>query len=100
MRQLASIALGLVLGVTIGCSRLPTQEMSDARQAIAAAREVGAPSFATAEIQNAQRLLDEAQSALEQGDYDRSRERAVAAKKAAVQARKQALNEKQQVEQD
>lgn len=75
----------------LSCTPLPTQEMSDARQAIASARSAGAGSNAGPELRSAERLLNKAQSALYDGDLEASREHAVAAKEEAIRARKVAL---------
>jgi len=73
------------------CASLPIQEMSDARQAINAARDAGAEQFAVTAFCEAERLLDVAESALERKDYESSRQAAVEAKKQAVIARGEAL---------
>lgn len=73
------------------CAPLPTQEMSDARQAINSARKAGAGSLAGAELRSAERLLSQARRALNDRDLAASREHAVAAKEEAIRARKAAL---------
>ena len=72
------------------CTTLPTQELSDARQAIAAAREVGAEVRAADQLAEAQALLHKAEAAMQNGDYDLSRDYAIDARAAAVNAQKQA----------
>lgn len=86
------MTLACVLAVfVVACTPLPTQEMSDARQAIASARKAGAGSNAGAELRSAERLLSKAQTALYDGDLDGSREHALAAKEEAIRARRVAL---------
>lgn len=83
--------LGLVVMVAVGCASAPTQEMSDARQAIQAAREAGAQQYAPKALGSAEELLGAAEGAIESRDFDMAREKAVAAKKRAVAARNMAL---------
>ncbi len=65
----------------------PVQEMSDARQAIQAAREAKADVHAPVRFGAAEQQLEKAKSALEDGAYDQARTHAVAAKQEAVRAR-------------
>lgn len=74
-----------------GCATAPTQEMSDARQAVQAAREADAPVHTPAAMNSAERDLTEAEHQLQGRDYKVAREDAVAAKQAAVKARNMAL---------
>lgn len=99
MRRLALIVSSILFGAALGCTSLPTQEMSDARQAISAARDVGAETSAAFALGNAERFLSEAESALQNGEYDASRKGALAAKVEAVKARNQALTIRQQTQQ-
>jgi uncharacterized protein (UPF0332 family) len=69
----------------------PVQEMSDARQAISAAREANASQFAPATLGRAEESLDEAARGLEQGHYLDAREAAKAARYHAIRARDEAL---------
>jgi len=82
---------GLVLSVVVGCASAPTQEMSDARQAIQAARDAGAEKHAQYNLGNAETLLTQAEEALEAGLYDDARKEAAESKKQAVSARNFAL---------
>lgn len=82
----------LMLG---GCSVVPVQEMSDARQALQAAQEAGAPDRSPSEFERAQRLLEQAQKALELGEYRQARDSALSAKREALQARENALEQSQ-----
>lgn len=82
---------GIMLSVVVGCATAPTQEMSDARQAIQSAREAGADRYAPAGLQSAEGLLSQAEQSIEKGLYDSAREDAIAAKKQALSARNMAL---------
>lgn len=76
-----------------GCALAPpVQEMSNARQTIAAAKEVKAKIHAPQEIAEAERLMSEATSALESGDYIAAKDFAVAAQQHAIKARQQAIS--------
>jgi PBP1b-binding outer membrane lipoprotein LpoB len=72
------------------CATLPpVQEMSDARQAIAAAREAGAENYAASQLIQAQELLATAEGYLETGTsnaYWQARKAAVSAKEVAFDA--------------
>ncbi len=83
-RLVAALA-ALVLSA---CARAPTQEMSDARQALGAAREAGAERTAPAAYQRALVHLDAATISLQNGAYKSAREEAVAAHGAALDARR------------
>lgn len=83
--------IGLVLTVATGCATAPTQEMSDARQAIQAARNAGARDHAPRALDSAEGLVSRAEQAIEGGRYDQARADAVASKKDAVKARNIAL---------
>ena len=63
------IVIAFSIGVLLSaCATAPpVQEMSDARQAIAAAREAGAGEFAPNELLKAEALLDGAEDYLEVG---------------------------------
>ncbi len=83
--------LGLIVVLLVGCGSAPTQEMSDARQAIAAAKAAGAGDYSPATMGSAEGLLAEAESLLEGWSYDEARDKAVAAKKEAIAARNMAV---------
>lgn len=83
--------LALALAVSWGCTALPTQEMSDARQAVQAARDSGAATHAPDNLGKAEILLDKAKTALDRGDYTSARGNAVDARDEAVKARTKAL---------
>lgn len=71
----------------------PVQEMSDARQAIQAAEAVGASAKAPERFIQAQESIEQAESALQSGDYRKAREQAVRAKHNALEARTRALED-------
>jgi len=71
----------------------PVQEMSDARQALDAARKAGAEAHASKDLQSAEALLQNAEHALQEGDYKQARKNAEAAQSRAVAAQDKALNE-------
>ena len=67
----------------------PVQEMSDARQAIAAAREAGAETYASGQFQQAQESLVVAEGYLQTGTssaYWQARKAAISAKEMAFDA--------------
>lgn len=78
--------MAIVLVVSACGSGPPVQEMSDARQAIAVAREAGAEERATQQIRDAQALLDRAQQKLSDRAYDDARQDALQAKLKALDA--------------
>lgn len=78
------VALALVFAA---CETAPpVQEMSDARQAIAVAREAGAEDLAANELRQAEEYLASAQRKLGRRAYAQARRDAVAAKNSALQA--------------
>ena len=89
---LAIIVLVSVTGLQSACSRAPVQEMSNARQAIQAAREVGAARLSPGLLNHAVLLLERARKQLESGEYRRARKNAISARKEAVRAREKALS--------
>ncbi|WP_331610497.1 DUF4398 domain-containing protein [Povalibacter sp.] len=60
--------------------------MSNARQAIQAARDAGASEVAPQTLNEAQSLLEQAETSLQKGDYKNARRSAVAAKGRATEA--------------
>ena len=75
-----------------GCAVLPpVQEMSDARQALEAAREAQAESFAPQKLRGAEESMALATKSLEQRDYESARMAASVAKALAIKARDEAL---------
>ncbi len=76
-----------MLGVLSACaSTPPVQEMSDARQAIAAAREAGAEQYAAGPLARAVELMGTAERELQARLYHGARRAAVGAKEAAFDA--------------
>ena len=91
LRKSAILALALFLGA---CASAPVQEMSDARQAIYAAKQVvsqASPSHLN--VQKSELLLEEAKQQLRAGDYDLAREKAEQAKRLAIEAREDAVGD-------
>jgi hypothetical protein len=70
----------------IACAGAPVQEMSNARQAIQAARDAGADKTAPQTLNEAQALLDRAQDNLQRRAYRDARRDAIAARGKAVEA--------------
>ena len=64
----------------------PVQEMSNARQAIAAAEESDAATLAPDELNEARRLLEEAESHLRERNYGLAQSSATRARNRAVEA--------------
>jgi HEPN domain-containing protein len=80
----------LPLLLVAACAQAPVQEMSDARQALQAARAVVEKEADVVRLQQAERTLREAESALEAGRYADARRQAEAAKTEAVEVRQRA----------
>ncbi len=82
----------LALAMLAACSHAPPiQEMSDARQALQAAREAGAGSFARPTLDQAEGRLSQAERSIKADDYLEARTEAMAAKEGAVSARRLTL---------
>lgn len=75
-----------LLMVLISCASAPVQEMSDARQAIQAAKEGSSTGSAQASITKAESLLKEAEVALENGEYKKAKLTATEARNEAIKA--------------
>jgi len=85
-------ALGAMYLLLAGCmANMPVQEMSNARQSIQAAVDVGAEHYAHNLLVEARELLDEASEELESGNYPLARQRALEAKEHALKARQTAM---------
>lgn len=76
----------------VGCSSVPVQEMSDARQAIKSAQNEGVSSQTSSEFADALRLIKLAQQKLESGEYKKARMNALTAKQKALDARQKAID--------
>ena len=87
-RPLMRLAGGALLLLLLGsCATAPpVQEMSDARQAIAAAREAGAEQYAADQLDKAVNLMGTAEKSLQGRLYHSARRAAVDAKNAALDA--------------
>jgi hypothetical protein len=81
-----ALNLLLLLVCLAGCGGAPVQEMSDARQAIAAARVAGAPQRAPTDFDAAQAAIARAESHLQAQEYTRARIAALEAKHRAAVA--------------
>lgn len=80
------VAGGMV--VAGGCASVPpTQEMSDARQALDAAREADAGRYSPRAMEGASHLLSQAEQKLEAGAFKQAQQSALAAKQEATRAR-------------
>ncbi len=85
---LAGAVLAALLGVA-GCqSAPPVQEMSDARQAITAAKEAGAAEHASIDLQEAVDFLESAEQSINSKNYAQARRDALQAKAKAHEALK------------
>ncbi len=84
------LCLALFLGGLAGCATAPpVQEMSDARQAISAAKEAGADKLAVEQLDQAEVLLQDAEAFLVIGtsnSYWQARKAAIGAKDMAFEA--------------
>lgn len=85
-RWIAAVMLASSAGVLVGCASAPVQEMSNARQAIRAAREAGAERLAPQILSEAQALLHQAESSLQRREYRQARRDAIAAHHKAAEA--------------
>ena len=68
------------------CAGAPVQEMSNARQAIRAARDAGAEKSAPQKLNEAETLLNRAEDSLERRAYREARRNAIAARDKAAEA--------------
>lgn len=84
MRTLLLAALAALALSLAGCVTVPVQAMSNARQAVQAARQAGAERYAPTLYAEARRWLDDASFAIKAEDYGRARG---SARKAALLAR-------------
>ena len=85
MRYRGAIIL-LTLMIASCVAGPPVQEMSDARQAIAAAEESNAATLAPDELNEARRLLEQAETQLRARYYTLAQTSAIQARSRAVQA--------------
>ena len=80
------IAVFLAIYCLAGCQSAPVQEMSDARQAIEAARVAGAELRAPGDLNAAQAAIARAEQRLRAQEYTRARLAAIEAKRHATAA--------------
>ena len=88
-RYFGTSARGLLIAIVLiaGCGTTPpVQEMSDARQAIAAAKEAGAEQSGAEDLRAAEAFLDSAQRKLSERAYAQARRDALQAKGKALAA--------------
>lgn len=81
----APLLLAISFAVS-GCAGAPVQEMSNARQAIKAARDAGADKIVPATLSEAQALLERAESNLQRRAYRDARRNAIEARTKATEA--------------
>ena len=83
----AALVCSIALILISGCATSPPiQEMSDARQAIAAAKEAGAEQHAANTLSQAELMLDTAETYLQRGVYWQAKNDAIRAKDKAFEA--------------
>ena len=76
--------------VLLGCASAPTQEMSDARQSVKAARDAEADKHTPEAFSSAEDLLSKAEKELSAHSYKPARKHALSSKKEAIKARNMA----------
>jgi outer membrane murein-binding lipoprotein Lpp len=81
--MLRFIAVFVGVACLAGCTTAPVQEMSDARQAIAAARVAGATESTSTDLYAAQAAINRAERHIEAQEYTRARLAASQAKRYA-----------------
>lgn len=84
MLRFIAVFVGVVC--LLGCAGAPVQEMSDARQAIAAAQAAGASSATSPDFYAAQAAIGRAETHLQAQEFTRARYAALAAKRHAAAA--------------
>jgi hypothetical protein len=80
----------LLSALLLACGTAPVQEMSEARQAIAAARAAGARDYAADQYNRAESLLKTAEHMLNNRHYGKARQSANDARDEAIRARETA----------
>lgn len=86
LRHIRIALVGVACCVLVGCAGAPVQEMSNARQAIRAARDAGAEQVAAQQLTEARAFLERAEADLQTRSYKDARRNAVAARGKAVEA--------------
>ena len=84
--MLRFIAVFVGVACLFGCAGAPVQEMSDARQAIAAAQAAGASSASSPDFYAAQAAIGRAETHLQAQEFTRARYAALEAKRHAAAA--------------
>ncbi|RUM93507.1 MAG: hypothetical protein DSZ28_08160 [Thiothrix sp.] len=92
--QLRTLVVSLLLIMFAGCVSLPAQQMSDARQALQAAKAAGAEDPMIEEFKEASILLNDANRFLEERRYELAGKVAQRAKSQALAARRKAVEMK------
>lgn len=87
-RALRLLAVAVTAAALYACAGAPVQEMSNARQTLAAAEQAQSQTGKALpqDLANARHYLDEAQAALDAGDYSTAREDALKAQQIALKA--------------
>jgi predicted lipid-binding transport protein (Tim44 family) len=91
MKDVNKFVTIIILIILIGCTTIPTQEMSDARQALKAANDVNAKHYAPTAWQQAQKNLKQAEEYLIKNQFQQAREQAILVKQQAVNAHNMAV---------
>jgi hypothetical protein len=84
-RSLTALALVACCALS-ACAGAPVQEMSNARQAIRAARDAGAEQVAAQQLIEARGYLERAEASMQSRSYSDAKRNAVAARGKAVEA--------------
>jgi hypothetical protein len=89
-RFIPTVLMVALLGAVqmAGCAGIPVQEMSNARQAVKAAKKAGAEQYAPDVMADAERLLKSATANLNKGEYRAARDQAEQARAKAMEARR------------
>ncbi len=97
--MLAQALLVASIALTFGCETAPpVQEMSDARQAIAVAKEAGAAEKAAIHLKAAEDYLENAEQKLNERKYSQARSDAKQAKMKALDALKASESREETIE--
>lgn len=91
MKDVNKFVTIIILIMIISCTTIPTQEMSDARQALKAANDVNAQNYAPTAWQQANKNLQEAEEYLINNQFQQAREHAILVKQQAVNAHNMAV---------
>lgn len=83
--------IALILTLVSGCATAPLQEMTDARLAVKAARDVRAAQYTPSALAAAEHSLVQAEQNLASGKLEQARENALAAKEYAIKAHDMAV---------